>query len=348
MFQSAPRSEERGDAGLQGFVLGRDVSIRAPLRGAGRRTGHSSASVSVAVSSRAPLRGAGRRFGGGFLGGVHVVSIRAPLRGAGRRIFRSGFATFACFNPRPAPRSGATVWTDIYQNGHPVSIRAPLRGAGRPSAVRVISPPCCFNPRPAPRSGATREGERELAGGVVSIRAPLRGAGRRTNLPVRAPYPLFQSAPRSEERGDRSRRKSLRVGQWFQSAPRSEERGDLSARSNTPPSACFNPRPAPRSGATGSGRYHLGGFGVSIRAPLRGAGRHWPVAASTSGLVFQSAPRSEERGDRAVGPYPHGGRCFNPRPAPRSGATVAIHRAGGGREVSIRAPLRGAGRQTAP
>ena len=59
----------------------------------------------------------------------------------------------------------------------------------------------------------------------------------------------------------------------------------------------FNPRPAPKSGAI-----QLGGSlpylkQVSIRAPLRRAGRFAKSKTNNAAVVFQSAPRSEERGD---------------------------------------------------
>src|SRR5690606_12762981 len=83
---------------------------------------------------------------------------------------------------------------------------------------------------------------------------------------------------------------------------------------------CFNPRPAPKSGTT------------------------FALRKKRTPTVFQSASRSEERDDgrgRALGPYHV---CFNPRPAPKSGTTpalVIVHVADG---VSIRVPLRRAGR----
>ena len=60
--------------------------------------------------------------------------------------------------------------------------------------------------------------------------------------------------------------------------------------------------------------------------------------------MFQSAPRSEERGDMPIGICLAKSTCFNPRPAPRSGAIYGVGYGGGVGGVSIRAPLRGAGR----
>ena len=59
----------------------------------------------------------------------------------------------------------------------------------------------------------------------------------------------FQSAPRSEERGDELADNAASPLNQFQSAPRSEERGDMPGSVPAPTSSCFNPRPAPRSGA---------------------------------------------------------------------------------------------------
>src|SRR5665213_4486845 len=116
--------------------------------------------------------------------------------------------------------------------------------------------------------------------------------------------------------------------------------------------------------------------GVSIRAPLRGAGRCYTDPEAVREIVFQSAPRSEELGDGRPKSDGVDVACFNPRPAPRSWAMclAVIGETGwavfqsaprseelGDRRVvhvcqhllgvSIRAPLRGAGRSptnTAP
>src|SRR3989338_893701 len=59
-------------------------------------------------------------------------------------------------------------------------------------------------------------------------------------------------------------------------------------------------------------------------APLRRAGRPSENRSNAGAATFQSTPRSEERGDgnrKSVIPYRH---SFNPRPAPKSGATLPI------------------------
>ena len=155
----------------------------------------------------------------------------------------------------------------------------------------------------------------------------------------------FQSAPRSEERGDPADPSGLPTSSEFQSAPRSEERGDANLESGRAPNCSFNPRPAPRSGAMlkprdntnstpefqSAPRSEERGDGqpflkilkiltVSIRAPLRGAGRccNFRTRRSTSSFNPRPAPRSGAipRASAARSPI----RCFNPRPAPRSGA----------------------------
>ncbi len=165
-------------------------------------------------------------------------------------------------------------------------------------------------------SGEIKEG--------VSIRAPLRRAGRLLPESFTLTVLGFQSAPRSEERGDiDQQRLKLRIAVsiraplrragrqfasnankaelLFQSAPRSEERGDFQISNKRKRT-----------------------FVVSIRAPLRRAGRRFNISNSPVVALFQSAPRSEERGDlnRPLGVWPSD--CFNPRPAPKSGATAFI------------------------
>ena len=95
----------------------------------------------------------------------------------------------------------------------------------------------------------------------------------------------------------------------------------------------FDPRP--REGAT------LGEVGdeaarlVSIRAPVRG--RRWRTRVCASSASFDPRPRegatSRPRSRRAMT------RCFDPRP--REGATVERVDGNLGRQVSIRAPVRG-------
>ncbi len=319
MFQSAPRSEERGDDFDSANLLSDWVSIRAPLRRAGRCL------YAARIMRRYKFQSAPRSEERGDLAlgtsaAPQDVSIRAPLRRAGR-----------C-------RKQRRIRSEI-----DVSIRAPLRRAGRYCASNCANLRRCFNPRPAPKSGAMR------------------------SAPLSASLPAFQSAPRSEERGDCApvdkllfervsiRAPLRRAGRYrlsadrlactmFQSAPRSEERGDFAERRGSATPGGFNPRPAPKSGAILGARDAVGNVVVSIRAPLRRAGRCAPTPRAAASRSFQSAPRSEERGDSRSRAPTADIASFNPRPAPKSGAIRADDARAELAHVSIRAPLRRAGR----
>ncbi len=136
MFQSAPRSEDRGDLG-RGSAAGAylPVSIRAPIRGPGRRIQEPSSIASTEFQS-AP---------------------RSEDRGDLCQHNHSHHQTTR-FNPRPDPRTGATyVNIIIHTIKQHVSIRAPIRGPGRRATYRHA-----------------------LSRYAVSIRAPIRGPGRRS------------------------------------------------------------------------------------------------------------------------------------------------------------------------
>ena len=85
----------------------------------------------------------------------------------------------------------------------------------------------------------------------------------------------------------------------FQSAPRSVERGDPKPQCKVRTSS-FNPRPAQSSGATGE-TLGLAYRMVSIRAPLSRAGRPSLRRLTSGKQLFQSAPRSVERGNSVYG-----------------------------------------------
>ena len=154
LFQSAPRSEERGDGFFRsGLVIYTSFNPRpAPRSGAMPIRGTGSSGLRSFNPRPAPRSGAIRR----SLPQAHHrgVSIRAPLRGAGRWVRRLGSIGSRGFNPRPAPRSGAIRDGAKSQILTIVSIRAPLRGAGRYICQLRARNTACFNPRPAPRSGA--------------------------------------------------------------------------------------------------------------------------------------------------------------------------------------------------
>ncbi len=108
---------------------------------------------------------------------------------------------------------------------------------------------------------------------------------------------------------------------------------------------------------------------VSIRAPIQGPGRLLNERMGLATLLFQSAPRSKDRGDSGQtvltvdalkvsirAPIQGPGRriaiaqasnlvnCFNPRPDPRTGATRIGNLPDLPSAVSIRAPIQGPGR----
>ena len=203
-FQSAPRSEDRGDAlAVDGGVLEETVSIRAPLRGPGRLGATCFTILSSCFNPRPdPRTGATRkkrnawsrlwsfnprpdpRTGATFREGdncdVEFVSIRAPIRGPGRLSFCSFEFCGLKFQSAPRSEDRGDVADAVIDVNDPVSIRAPIRGPGRHSRHVVVQNP--FS---------------------VSIRAPIRGPGRRENAESIFASDQFQSAPRSEDRGDR-------------------------------------------------------------------------------------------------------------------------------------------------
>ena len=161
---------------------------------------------------------------------------------------------------------------------------------------------------------------------------------------------MFHSAPRSVERGDQFRARSLRsTSPGFNPRPAQSSGATLSCLAVLIDRRRFNPRPAQSSGATDRAICAVPqSVRVSIRAPLSRAGRpgnlpttaagscrfklrrpaqssgatqRRPISHINGSLMFKSAPRSVERGDEE-----------------KNGNNVAI------RHVSIRAPLSRAGR----
>ncbi len=106
----------------------------------------------------------------------------------------------------------------------------------------------------------------------------------------------------------------------------------------------FNPRPAQSSGATVLRRIGVADSTVSIRAPLSRAGRPARRRVRSTSAVFQSAPRSVERGDPTTAAHATDASGVSIR-APLSRAGRLRVRAGCSADpVSIRAPLSRAGR----
>ncbi len=211
---------------------------------------HNDSSALLLVSTHAPPRRAERRDqvheGGGRRGGV---STHAPPRRAERLDPTASAGCVVGFNPRSAPKSGATereAWTprgaDVSTHAPPrraerrwlprvvhslstVSTHAPPRRAERPTYTGRVLVPVCFNPRSAPKSGATpavraaaeafmfqptlrpeersdERGRPTLVLHGVSTHAPPRRAERHWTLPCPSIFERFQPTLRPEERSD--------------------------------------------------------------------------------------------------------------------------------------------------
>ena len=297
------------------------VSIHARLRGAGRpipreETGSHKTGFNPrpAPRSRATRHGSPRAT-------LSPVSIHARLRGAGRprtglrrdreTSFQStpgseepGDGDFVPvvfrkpgFNPRPAPRSRATICPPTGASGCGVSIHARLRGAGRHAIGDSLdSAENLFQSTPGSEEPGDIWPAQVSHSGVVSIHARLRGAGRRGRIALRPNGCRFQSTPGSEEPGDSNGLGhvgliDVSIHARLRGAGRQDRAGAACARdpvsiharlrgagrplptSMLPPRRCFNPRPAPRSRATCHSHQPCWRLCVSIHARLRGAGR---------------------------------------------------------------------------
>ena len=336
-FQSAPRSVERGDRS--------SALTRGPSACFNPRPAQSSGATEArGIAATCMFQSAPRSVERGDL----ARPTHADVPCFNPRPAQSSGATAdvptrqrlcACFNPRPAQSSGATRnRRDVWQ-AELVSIRAPLSRAGRPvkcrrsttsmfqSAPRSVERgdrqlrgrrSTSFNPRPAQSSGAT-------AHDAPSVRRPR----------------MFQSAPRSVERGDSRAGRSARRRSGFNPRPAQSSGATLRASTLRSAKPCFNPRPAQSSGAT-------------TRCPSALTQRFNPRPAQSSGAtscrelrsdaaVFQSAPRSVERGDPARGAM-YSSAMFQSAPRSSSGATGCSRPVASTVDVSIRAPLSRAGR----
>ena len=258
MFQSAPRSLDRGDvAGHGADALARRCFNPRPGHSTGATAPTGAASwMQACVSIRAPVTRPGRH---------ERIHIRAAMR--------------ICFNPRPGHSTGATP-------RHPDLARAVRR----------------FNPRPGHSTGATPDCHTTADSRTnVSIRAPVTRPGRRvrnqlsttlSEVSIRAPV-------------TRPGRPASQAGELepvcFNPRPGHSTGAtrEIAAPGEVP--RCFNPRPGHSTGATLTAR-----------------------SAEPSLLMFQSAPRSLDRGDTAdVGRQGHCPNRFNPRPGHSTGATCS-------------------------
>jgi len=203
------------------------------------------------------------------------------------------------------------------------SIRAPIRRPGRLHISAMALVECSFNPRPDPKTGATLPRSSALLPEAVSIRAPIRRPGRLGSL--------------------------LKFAQWFQfqSAPRSEDRGDTPATLMSSPQAVSIRAPIRRPGRPinlfDSARLAR----VSIRAPIRRPGRLKLLWLVRQFKTFQSAPRSEDRGDSALCPTSARMLLFQSAPRSEDRGDFGASLNSAVRIVSIRAPIRRPGRPKA-
>ena len=180
----------------------------------------------------------------------------------------------------------------------------------------------CFNPRPGHSTGATHDRNSGRYVPVVSIRAPVTRPGRQVLRQQGAGGGLFQSAPRSLDRGDAT-----------------------SARCGSSPSR-FNPRPGHSTGATRA-FVHVSARDICFNPrPGHSTGATAARLADLEPKMFQSAPRSLDRGDTSARSKSRARLRFNPRPGHSTGATGAAARRRGSGLVSIRAPVTRPGRHS--
>ena len=200
-----------------------------------------------------------------------------------------------CFNPRPAPRSRATMLRSS-QSGSCLFQSTPgSEEPGDSTSWGAGYSGFMFQSTPGSEEPGDQKSWDTPPRDRVSIHARLRGAGRPWSS--RSLNALFGFNPRP---APRSRATSVYILSCspgaFQSTPGSEEPGDKALIDDKPFDAvsiharlrgagrlwsmlnfghnqCFNPRPAPRSRATHRQVTGRDGAGVSIHARLRGAGR---------------------------------------------------------------------------
>ena len=180
MFQSAPRSRDRGDE-VRSHGEGRNVvSIRAPVTRPGRPAGNAGNAQQTVFQSAPRSRDRG-----------DPLCPRWVIRITG-------------FNPRPGHATGATHCSCGTVTKVSVSIRAPVTRPGRLNQIsaglpanrfqsaprsrdrgdivsdRIEPSPTGFNPRPGHATGATEQRRVLCRVFQVSIRAPVTRPGRRS------------------------------------------------------------------------------------------------------------------------------------------------------------------------
>ena len=173
----------------------------------------------------------------------------------------------------------------------------------------------CFNPRPARKHGATRERDGVHVVGRVSIRAPHASTGRQREIEMTEEEALFQSAPRTQARGDQVRHRDHAVDAHVSiRAPHaSTGRHPASAQRYLYIQVSIR---APHASTGRPSRRCLAptAQAVSIRAPHASTGRLNEMVTSRCRSEFQSAPRTQARGDRCWPKWNDGTRRFQSAP----------------------------------
>ncbi len=345
-FQSAPRSRDRGDALLlrncdqskcfnprPGHATGATpgdafcftdgtVSIRAPVTRPGRPH------VFDSAEPRGWFQSAPRSRDRGDLAAEPQRHRAKMFQSAPRSRDRGDVGGLRSnvpdirFNPRPGHATGATHCSCGTVTKVSVSIRAPVTRPGRLSDPLLTYQDCAF--QSAPRS---------------------RDRGDSAPRPQQTRTEPFQSAPRSRDRGDPvwlminavSRSFNPRPGHatgatgchgvarfrhvCFNPRPGHATGATCQSATRVTPQAGFNPRPGHATGATlAMGRKPTVPM-VSIRAPVTRPGRPKALRSICGKKLFQSAPRSRDRGDATSRSGKTLCASFNPRPGHATGAT---------------------------
>ena len=183
------------------------------------------------------------------------------------------------------------------------------RSRDRGDRIRWVTPigSTRFNPRPGHATGATQNQHQFFRPPGVSIRAPVTRPGRRAaaqGLRVAARVSIRAPVTRP---GRRRHRRSHERLQW------------VSIRA-----------PVTRPGRLFDDHDQAIQATVSIRAPVTRPGRLEGTVRSGQGELFQSAPRSRDRGDPPITILRWIWSCFNPRPGHATGATNCIRAAAAG------------------
>ena len=157
-FQSALRAEARSDSKSAGELIS-SGEFQSALRAEARSDQRAPAAILSVDLFQSALRAEARSDQTGqlyFRAHLCFNPRSAPKRGATAAL-RGNPSMLICFNPRSAPKRGATPSAILYPAIAVVSIRAPRRSAERPGAAAYLRQgmTLCFNPRSAPKRGAT-------------------------------------------------------------------------------------------------------------------------------------------------------------------------------------------------